>query len=66
MVRIHSPRPTFSNTYSRMIKTSGSKKGPFLDPTLTRTPHSVGRCHCVLIDLHFSDCEDILGPYQEV
>ena len=37
MVRIHSPRPNSSKTYRHSHLKSGSKKGPFLDPTLTRT-----------------------------
>ena len=66
MVRIHSPRPTFSKTYRQQPKTPGSEKGPFLDPT--SSPH-VGRCcRCsrVLIDLPSDDFDDLLGSDQEV
>ncbi len=42
------------------------KKGPFLDPTPTRTLHAVGRCRCVLTTLPSDGFEDLLGPDQEV
>jgi len=45
---------------------SGSKQGPFLDPTPTRMLDSIGRCLCVLIDLLPDDIDDLLGPDQEV
>jgi hypothetical protein len=63
VVRIHSPRPTFSITSSQQTKTSGSKKGPFLDPTLTRVLDSICLSRRVLIHLQ---SDDLLGPYQEV
>ncbi len=66
MVRIHSPRPNSSKTYRHQTRISGSKKGPFVDPTLTRLLDSVGRCSNVLIDLRSDDFDDPWGPYQEV
>ena len=66
MVRIHSPRPTFSNTYSHSHIVIRVQTGSVLDPTLTRMSHSVGCCHCVLIDLPPDDFEHLLGRYQEV
>jgi hypothetical protein len=66
VVRIHSPRPTFSNTYRHSHLKSGSTQGPFLDPTLTQMLHSLGCCRRVLIDLLSDDIEDPLSPYQEV
>ena len=47
-------------------KITGSEKGPFLDPTLTRMSRSIARCPRVLIDLLSDHFDDLLGPYQEV
>jgi hypothetical protein len=53
-----------SNRYSHVKP--GSTHGPVLDPTLTRTFHSVGRCRRALIDLPSDDFDSLLGSYQEV
>ena len=66
MVRIHSPRPTFSNTYRHFDTVIRVQTGSTVDPILTRVTDSVGRCRRVLIDLPFGDVEDLLGAYQEV
>ena len=66
MVRIHSPRPTFSNTYRHSHVVIRVQTGSVLDPTLTRVLHSAGRCPLVLIDLTAEDLDDPLAPYQEV
>jgi hypothetical protein len=66
VVRIHSPRPTFSNTYRHSHIVIRVQTGSVLDPTLTRVLDSVGRCSLVLIDLPSYDFDDLLGLYQEV
>ncbi len=66
MVRIHSPRPTFSNTYRHFQCSDRVQAGSTVDPILTRILHSGGRCRRVLTDLRPDDFDDRLGPYQEV
>ncbi len=66
MVRIHSPRPTFSNTYRHFHYVIRVQTGSVLDPTLTRRIDSVSRSRRVLIDLPSNDLDDLLGQYQEV
>ena len=66
MVRIHSPRPYFSNTYRHFDLSSRVQIGSIVDPILTWVADSVGRCHRVLIDLLSDEVDDFLGPYQEV
>jgi hypothetical protein len=66
VVRIHSPRPTFSNTYRHFQYSDRVQTGSVLDPILTRQLHSAGLCRRVLIDLPFADIDGPLGPDQEV
>ncbi len=55
-----------SNTYRHSHIVIRVQTGSILDPTRTRTLHSVGSCSRVFIDLPSDDSEDPLGPYQEV
>ena len=66
MVRIHSPRPTFSITYRQFHLVIRVQTGSTVDPILTRVTDSVGRCRLVLINLPSDDFEELLGAYQEV
>jgi hypothetical protein len=66
VVRIHSPRPTFSNTYRHFQYSDRVQTGSILDPILTRMPRCAGRCRRVLFNLMPADFEDPLGSYQEV
>ncbi len=66
MVRIHSPRPTFSKTYRHSGIVIRVQTGSVVDPTRTRMSNSVGRCSRVLMDLLSDDFDDTLRPYQEV
>jgi len=66
VVRIHSPRPTFSNTYRHSGISIRVQTVSAVDPTLTRILHSVARCRLVLIDLLSGDFDDLLGRDQEV
>ena len=49
-----------------LTTTSGSKKGPVLDPTLTRMVDSASRYRRVLTDLPPDDIDGPLGRDQEV
>jgi hypothetical protein len=64
VVRIHSPRPTLQTDTKH--RHQGPKRGPFLDPSLTRIWYFVGRCSRVLIDLPSDELEDPRRTDQEV
>ena len=66
MVRIHSPRPILSNTYSHSQIVIRVQAGSILVPILTRMSHSVTRCARVLMHLPSGDFDDPLGAYQEL
>jgi hypothetical protein len=66
VVRIHSPRPPFSNTYRHSHYNGRIQAGSGVDPTLTRMSDSAGRCHRVLISLLSDDFNDPLSLDQEV
>ena len=66
MVRIHSPRPNSSNTYSHSHIVVRVQTGSVLDPTLTLHVGSARRCTRVLINFPSDELDDLLGRYQEV
>ncbi len=66
MVRIHSPRPTFSNTHRHFHTRIRVQTGSVVDPTPTPHVDPVGCCSRVSIDLQSDDLDAPRRPDQDV